>query len=326
MSAVPGNTRVIYAAKQSAKGTPATTPTHKFTLSGDASLNPGRSIITLPETDAFMQEASSVVVGSRPTGGWQGWMRFSEFAWLAHMCLGADADSGAGPYVHTATPVQAIPYITFWDTLPGSMCTQYVDGWIGSLGASGESLAGIQYTVEAGALSAVLNATEPTVPAASATDAALAYPGVVVTVGAVHPGTHDAFSITINRNVTVLGGDNGLGVFDRAVGVLAVEGTFRRIYENDDAYNQYHGGSAGATALTPTIFSEALDLGVVVGANSVHFTSNAIQYTETTIPVNTDGAPVVMARSFRTQRQATVANNISVVTTNALATSLTTPA
>lgn len=330
MPAVAGNSRVVYAAIQSAKGVVATAPTHKFVLSGDASLDPGRNIIELPETDATSQQPDSVVVGSSPAGGWGGWLRASEFAFLARACMGANTDSGAGPYTHTATFSQAMPYLTMWDVIPGLLCTKFVDARIGSLAVQGEALAGVSYQVTAMALSAILNEPEPTLPAAAATDAALAYPGVWVTVGGSHPGTHDAFSITINRNLAMLRGDLGLASYDVVPGIIGVEGSFRRIFENDDAYNQFHGGSAAATALTPTIYTEALllEIGATVGgaaAIGVAFSSTAMQYTETAVPVNVDGTPVIMTRSFRTKRAATIANNLSVVTKNNLATSVTSP-
>src|SRR5689334_5110299 len=102
--AVAGNTRVIYAAIQSAKGTAATTPTHKFTMNTGTAGDPGRVVIQLPETDASSQQPSNAVVGSTPTIGWTNWARPGEFAFLASAVQGANADSGAGPYTHTATP------------------------------------------------------------------------------------------------------------------------------------------------------------------------------------------------------------------------------
>lgn len=329
MATVAGNTRVVYLAIQTAKGAPAAAPTHKLTLTGDVALDPNREIVQLPQTDASSQAPNNVVVGASPGGGWQGWLRPSEFALLARLALGVNGDSGAGPYVHTATPTQAMPYFTAWDVLPGSLCTRFDDCRLGSLGWSGESLQGIQYQVgNVLALAATLNVAEPAAPAASATDRELVYPDVQVSLDAVHPGTHDSFAITINRNLTAVRGDNGLAIFDIVPGLLQVEGTFRRIYESDDVYNEFHGGSAAATGLVTTIFTEALDIAITRAEDThgVAAHSDAIEYTETTVPVNTDGTPVIMNRSFRTKRQATVSDNISVVTTNGLATTETSPA
>src|SRR5262245_24205059 len=104
MAVTPGNTRVIYGAVQTAKGVPAATPTHKFSLNSDGAGNPGREIIQLPETDASMQRPDNTVVGSSPVLEWTNWVRGSEFAFLAKGIQGSNADSGsAGNFTHTAT-------------------------------------------------------------------------------------------------------------------------------------------------------------------------------------------------------------------------------
>jgi hypothetical protein len=326
MGVTAGNTRLIYAAIQSAKGSPAANPTHCFRLNGDGAIDPNRSIIQLPETDASSQRPVSQVVGAEPSGGWQGWLRPSEFAFLGRAIMGANADSGAGPFVHTATPVAAIPYLTLWDVIPGVQCTRFDDGRLSQLGCSGQSLAGVQYSAQAIALSATLGVTEPTLPAAPATDQAMSYPMVTVSLAAAHPGTVDQFTLLINRNVTLLRGDNGLGAYDSVVGLFDVTGTFSKIYTSDADYRRFHGGSSGATALTTTIYAEAFDLLIAIDAtHSVDFTSTGIEYSEVRVPVNVDGTPIIETASFNTQRQPTWANNLTIVTKNGLALSTTSP-
>lgn len=322
-----GNTRLIYAAIQSAKGTPAATPTHVFRVNGDAALNPDRVLIQLPETDGSAQRPDSNVVGADPKGGWSGWMRASEFAFLAHCVMGANANSGSTPnYTHTATPSKQLPYVTLWDVIPGRMCTRYVDGAISVLSASGEALQGIQYTVQAVALSAELGVTEPTVPSAPASDLKYTYPLVTVTVGGSAPGTHDAWSIEINRNVSLLRGDLGLAAFDRVTGRFDVSGTFRRIYESDADYRKVHGGSPSATTLTTAVFAETLNILIAENANrSVAFDSDGIEYTQITVPVNVDGAPILETLSFDTKRQPSWEDNLTIITKNGLPLSTSTP-
>lgn len=322
----PGNTRVIYGAVQTAKGTPAAAPTHKFQLNGDSAGNPGREIIQLPETDASSQRPDNTVVGSSPVLSWTNWVRGSEFAFLAKGIQGASADSGAGPFVHTATPALAMPYYTFWDVIPGVQCTRFDDCRFNSLGVSGQALAGIAYTASVVGLSATLGATEPVAPAAAATDIKYSYPMVATTVGGVTPGTFDSFSLTISRNVSVLRGDMGLSAYDSVPGLYAAEGTFEKIYLTDADYRKMHGGSAAATTLTTTIFSESLSLLLLAAAgNQIVFTSSGIEYTETTVPVNVDGSPIIQSLTFNTKRQETWANNLTIATTNALATPATSP-
>lgn len=311
MALIDGNSRRIFLAKQSAKGTPNTTPTHVFELSGDGALNPNREIITLPETDASSQRANSRVVGASPGGGWTSWVRATQMKLLAEGIMG----SAAGTPTSTATPTKTLPYYTAFDVIPAVQCTQYNDCRFSSLQLSGESMQGISASVQLVALEALLNATPPTL--ASPVDISYAYPFVKVTIGAAWPKTHDAFDITINRNVTILRGDSfGLTAFDSFPGLFDVSGTFRKIYETDDDYNKVHGGSAAATALTTTIFSESLSLLMeeTAATKSIELTSTAIEYTQITVPVNLDGSPILQTLSFNTQRQATWANNLTIIT------------
>lgn len=306
MAPVSGNTRVICLAKQSAKGTPAASPTKFFPISGDGALNPNREIIQLPETDASSQRTSSTVVGASPGGGWTGWWRDDGALMLAEAVQGAIAGG-------VATPAQAMPYYTAWDVIPGVMCTKYDDVRIGQLTLSGQALQGIQYSVEAVALSATLNETPPTITLP--TGLKFSYPHVSVTVGGVTPGTHDSFTFTINRNVTLLRGDSGLDIYDSWPGIYEVSGQLVRLFENDDAYNQVHGGAAAATVLTTTVFSESLAITLTDGTDTVVFDSNAVEYTGIAVPVNVDGTPILQTLDFVTQRQATWADNFTITIT-----------
>lgn len=305
---VEGNSRLILAAKQSAKGVPNLTPTVVFPLSGDGALDPNREIIRLAETDGNSQQASSTVVGASPGGGWSGSLRMSQMKFLAEAVLG----SISGAPTATAVPVKQLPYYTMFDVIPGKQCTRFDDVRIGTLGLSGESLQGVFYSAEAVALSAVLGAAEPayTLP----TDVQGSYPMVKVTVGGSWPGTHDAFALTIARNVTLLRGDMGLAAYDSWPGLFVVSGNFRRIYETDAQYRAVHGGSAAATTLTRTVFSESLSLLIEdTTTQSVEVISSGIEYDSITVPVNTDGTPVLQTLTFNTKRQATWQDNAKLV-------------
>lgn len=326
-SLVEGNSRYIYAAIQSAKGTPAAAPTHRFMVSGESGFNPDRIMIQLPETDGSAQRADNNVVGADPKGGWQGWARGSEFAFLARAILGANADSGITPnFTHTATPSKALPYLTIWDVIPGKQTTRFDDVRLSRLTVGSEALQGVGYSVEAVALKATLGVTEPVAPAASATDVKYSHDYLTVTVGASAPGTHDQWSLDIQRNVTVFRGDKGLDSFDSVPGLFAVDGAFRRAYQSDAEYRRSQGGAAAATTLTRTIYSETLDILLQETADrSIRFTSSAIEYMPFSVPVNVDGSPIVAGLAFSTRRQPTWANNLTIVTKNGLATTETSP-
>lgn len=301
---VAGNTRVICVGEQTAKGTPVAAPTVFFPLSADAAMSPGREIITLPETDASSQRADNEVVGASPGGGWSFWWRDSAALLIAEAIQGAMA---AG----VATPQQAQPYYTIWDVIPGEQCTKYDDCRFGQLTVAGQSLQGITATVESVlALKATLGATPPTITLP--TDRKFAYPHVQVRPGGVHLGTHDSFSITINRNLTYLRGDRGLDIYDTWPGIYEVTGQMVRTMEDDTEYRKVHGGSAAATALTTDIFTESLEIELDDGTNSTLFESAGIEYTSVTQPVAVEGAPILETLEFNTKRQAAIADNLTI--------------
>lgn len=302
---VPGNTRIICAAKQTAKGTPTAAPTVWWPLSGDGALSPNREIISLPETDTSAQRADNEVVGASPGGGWSGWWRDAGALLLAEAIQGAIS-------VGVATPTQAMPYYTIWDVIPGEQCTRYDDARFSQLTVAGQSLQGITFQAQAVALSALLGATEPTLTLPAGRK--FSYPHVTVTVGGSHPGTHDSFSITINRNVTLLRGDLGLEAFDSWPGQYEVSGSLVRLMEDDTDYRKVQGGGAAATALTADIFSESLSILLDDGTDSTEFASTDVEYTSVTQPVAVDGAPILQTLEFNTKRQptASIEDNLTI--------------
>jgi Phage tail tube protein len=305
MPPVSGNTRIICVAEQTAKGSPAAAPAQTFPLSADAALSPNREIITLTETDASSQRARNAVVGASPGGGWSGMWRDSAALFLAEMVQGAIA---AG----VATPTQAMPYFTAWDIIPGVMCTRYDDCRLGQLTVAGTTLQEITYTVDSVfALEATLNVAEPVIPALP-TDLKFSYPHVQVRPAGVHGGTHDSFSIVVNRNLSYLRGDMGLAIYDTWPGLYEVTGQLVRIFESDDDFNKFHGGAAAATVLTTTIFSEALEIELDDGTNSALFESAGVEYTSYAAPLNQDGAPIIQTLDFATLPQATWADNLTI--------------
>lgn len=311
MPLTEGNTRIMCVGKQTAKGTPNTTPTHFYPLSGDAALNPNREIIQLPETDSSSQRSNSVVVGASPGGGWQGWLRATQMDQLGEAIQG----SVSGTLVlgtFSAVPVKTMPYYTIFDVIPGVQCTQYNDCRFGSLSISSEAMAGTTYSVEVFALSAILGATEPS-PITLPVDTKYSHSYLTTTVGGSAPGTHDSVSLTINRNVIYLRGDMGLAIYDSWPGQYEVTGSFRRIYVSHDDYRRVQGGSAAATALTRTVFAESLAIKYEeTAARLVQFASTGIEYTSITVPVNVDGTPILETLEFNTQRQAVWANNMTI--------------
>jgi hypothetical protein len=305
---VSGNTRTIYAGKQSAKGTAQNTPTVKLPLTED-SFDPNRTLIQLPETDSSAQTAGFSVVGAQPGGTLSKWLRSSEDN------LFMEAVQGAGS-ANVWTPGQNAPWLTIFDVIPGVLCTKYIDCRVISAtwaGAAGQGITS-QYVVEG--LTAEVGATEPVTPASASTDRVLVYPDVTVTRGGTHLGDVDAFSLTVNRGGEYFFGDNGLSPVDRPMGLYGVEGSLTIAFQDDDEYRAFNTGATAGTSLTTTIYNQALTILAdnAVASESVSWAMTQIQYSAFPVPLDTGGAPIRVAAAFRTNKQATIANNLTITT------------
>lgn len=309
---IPGNTRVIYTAVQSAKGTAAATPSRKLRLTED-SLDPGRQLIQLPETDSSSQAPGYVVVGAEPGGTFGTWLRPNDCDQLLYGVQGATSGSGT----FSLTPVVATKYLTMWDVVPGSSTTKYVDCRVTDALVSGQSGQGItaQWTVHA--LSALTSQAEPTLPAAFSTDVAMTYPQVTVTRGGTHAGDVDAFTIGIHRGGQYFHGDSGLAAADYVNGLYSVDGSFTIAFQNSQEYALFNTGSTAGTALSTTLGGQTLVIAIAIDANhSVTFTSSNVIYTAYPIQLDTGGAPTTAAAGFATTPQTTWASNMTVQVKN----------
>lgn len=319
---VSGNTRTVYAAVQGTKGTPATTPTRKFHLT-EESMDPGRSLIQLPETDSASQTADFVVVGAEPGGTFSTWLRPNDCDILFYGVMQANSSSGATNFTHTITPSLTPVWLTLWDVIPGVMTTRYHDCRVVSANIAGQSGQGITVGWELRGLTATLGVTEPTLPAAFSTDAAATYPLVTVTRGGTHLGDVDAFNMTINRGGQYFVGDNGLSPVDYTFGLFGIEGSMTIAFQNDGEFRAFNTGSTVGTNLTTTMYDQALIIAITYDANrGVTFTSSGIRYTSFPVPIDTGGAPILVAAGFNTKRQDVFANNMTVTVKNQNATPL----
>jgi hypothetical protein len=319
MAGIPGNAVTLAVGKQTAKGTPQATPTYKLKLVG-GDVNPRREILTLAETDASRQDGASVVVGSRVEGTTEHYLRPDDFGLIAYLAMGASADAGTTPnFTHTATSTAAAPYATLFKAInTTTLVDRYADCRISQLVCRGAAGGALTYAATWGGLAALLGQVDPVLAAVSQTP--LVYPNVVCTLGGAAPGTVQSFEITITNNAVFVPGDTGLSQVDYVFGKFSVSGSLSLLFETDAKYRQFHTGTGGGTTPGSTIFAESLNIKAEVNANlSVAFDMANVEYTELNVPINVDGAPIVMAATFRTKPAAAIADNLEIITKNAVA-------
>jgi len=127
-----------------------------------------------------------------------------------------------------------------------------------------------------------------------------------------------SFQITATRNRSPWIGDTGTTAFDVVPGQLAVTAQLVMLFQNDQEYRNFLGGSTDATAPAATIPSKALDIVAAIDADtSLEWTLAAAQVTNYTRQFNTDGSPLLATIELKSKRDvSTLGNVLTVVTKN----------
>lgn len=315
MSGVSGNIYTLQVGRQTAKGTAQTTPAYALKVTG-GDISPQRETIQLAETDSSRQEGATVVVGSRVEGTPEFYIRPSDFGLFAYAALGGLSTGGTAPnYIHTVTPANAGPYLTIYKTVGGLIVDRYRDCRVTSMRIRGQAGQPLSCAVTILGLTSLFNQSDPAV--AVVTESPLVYSQLVVTKGGGVPGTVEQFEIVIENGGAPLVGDGSLSPYDYVWGELQVSGTMTLLFESDDDYNRFHTGTAGGTAPTTTLYTEALNLKASVDANT-YLEAQVTQVAYTEYPVNGDpgGAPIRVAAGWRAQPQASIANLFRILLAN----------
>lgn len=319
MAGQPGNAWTLAFGKQTAKGTPNTTPSMKLRYTGGFGPSPVRNFITLAETDAIRQQGDPVVVGTRVEGSSEHYIRPAEFHRIADAHLGSTATTGAGPnYTHTSSSTAAgsTPYVTLYKALASNVLVdRYQDCQINSLTCRGGAEQALTASLDWLGLVALLGQTDPAGTPVSQNP--LVYPHVTVTLGGSATGIVDSFEVTSNQGKTLIIGDTGLTAADTAAGLYAVSGSLSILFENQDDYREFHTGTAAGTSPGTTIAGKTLNITAAIDANtSVAWDMDDIVIESYPVEGNTDGSPLRVAMGFRSRRGAALANVLEIITKN----------
>jgi hypothetical protein len=320
VSGVAGNVYTLSFAKQASKGTPALASTgYKLKLTG-GDLAPDRQLLTLQETDATRQQGQTVVVGARIMGTPEWYVRPADFGLFAYAALGATAVTGtAAPYTHTNTPANSPPYLTVWKNIGnGLIIDQYNDVRVSTLEISGGAGQAVACKADFMGLGAVMGATDNTTAVVS--DDPFTYPEVAFSLGGSVPATTEQFTITINNNADFIQADNSLTPYDVVLGRLEVTGSFTYLLQSDADYRSFHTGTSGGTAMSTTLFEEAIGVTMTAGADVIDVEMAGAAFTAYPVPPDVSGKPIRVAATFSSLPQVAIADYISIAVTNSVAT------
>src|SRR3954451_6717125 len=139
MAGFRGNQAWVAWAKQTAKGSVPAAAKNMAPFSGGTAA-PTREVNQLSETDANRQEGQSYVSVTGAEGSPEVYVRDSVIHDLLYYALGAKADTGTTPnYTHVLTPAAALPYVTFWRMLGGTLFQEFDDCKISELTISADA-------------------------------------------------------------------------------------------------------------------------------------------------------------------------------------------
>lgn len=329
-----GNERTLLIKKQVDKDTPVSDWTDAMALRVyELTKDPVRQIQSLAETDATAQQGASKVasIGTGLSFGLYG--RPSELDLIAELLLGENDDSATtSPTTHTATPNQDAPWFSLMDVLPYGTADKVpvYDGCrIAAASFTAQDAEGDTFLKATGlqvlALGITHGATPPSPLPVPADEDPFIYAEAEIKYGGVHLGSTKSFTLNVVRNSIRAQGDAGFRAQSIIHGKFQVDGQVSRYTQDDEIMRLIDTGTTTGTDPTATVAQETLSIAFSRGAGAslrqFAIASAGISYEGREEAIDPSaGNPYVEVLGFRTQPQPDIADNISIVTVNAKAT------
>ncbi len=316
MAGLRGNTAWLMGQKQTARGAvpaivlpgAAAAGAYKFPFSG-GNIMPVRAIDNLAETDANRDRGVSFVRSGGVEGTPEVYVRDAGIGFLLQGALGADLPTGTAPnFIHSLTPANTIPYITFWRDLGDTLFEQYNDCLIDTLTIRAGAGDPLTAAVGINGLSATRLTTDPSITPNVPIQGGYVYSynDATVTLAGGVTALVSSFELAINNNVSRQQTD-AFAPYDAIAGAREVSLSFDLIFETLAEYSKFHYGSASGTVQSSALYTTSADFQFDNGANNqIKFTLPNIAYEEFPVAPNTGGDPIVASVRAVAQRGSTV--------------------
>jgi hypothetical protein len=303
-------------AVQTAKGTPAASPTHTFFTSGSPSLAPVKERPRLSETDSGRDQGRAYTSLLRVEGDIPLYLRPDGAGLLFAAVLGANATTGSSPnFTHTATPANDMPWMTLWRNVGNSVYERFEDVKVSSLALEGS--AGNPFTVTLsviGTKSTFLTSPPSVTPLVSEP---YIYHNAEnkISIGGTARRVHN-FSMTINNNASGYHADQ-LFYSDVDPGDRGIDFSFATRFAGATAwpsYREFFYGSNVGTELSPVVGTQAVSITLEKNANtSVTLAMPDVSFAAVPVASDPGGAPIEVAVTCTVEKPA--AGSIITVTT-----------
>lgn len=315
MAGHAGNFFTAAIGRQTAKGTPQTTPKFKLRVTGGV-VAPQVQILDLPETDSSIQRSRAIKVGETIGGALEGFVRADEFGFLAYLHMGAVATTGAGPYTHTITAATQLPYATIYNAFDStSLVSRMADCRLVELACSGGAGQALGYTSAVLGLVGIEGETDPVLTPSAFEP--LVYPNVTVTFDSVTTDIVENFTVNSQRAGTIIQGDTGMTAADSVTGRWGVTGTLRVLFETDAIWRDFLTAAPAGTTHSQTLNTAPLNILASRGtADEVSFDVDFAEIRNVTLIPDPSGAPLFYDIEWSARPEATIANTLTIVAKN----------
>lgn len=318
MAGLSGKTAWIAAAKQTAKGTAATTATYRSPFAG-GNIMPTRETDRLTETDSARDQGAAYVQSSGVEGSPEIYVRDKSLGFYLWAVMGNVATSGTTPnYTHTITPGQNLPYLTFWKNVGGAsgLYEKFTDCQVGSLSVSAEAGNPLSATANIMGITPARETSDTSGSVLLDSDAVYNFNNASVTLGGTSVRSVRSFELTIENNLDRQQTDS-VTPYDMSTGQREISLGFDMIFENLTEYNKFHYGGAAGTAISPTIFTTSATFTFNIGTNNeIKFDLPSIAYEEFPVEPDPGGDPVVVSVRAVGQKATGVTNLVTATLKN----------
>lgn len=318
-----GNVATWGFAKQSAKGVAAANPAIKTKFTG-GNVKPSREMARLVETAGTRDWGPSYTSRAGVVGNPACYARPDDMASLAFYALGANVDAGAGPFTHTANPIDTdIPYITVFKmaaatTGVAAILEKFTDCKINSMTVRGQSGQPLECELDIIGITPTFLASNDGI--AITTQSPFIYDQFTVTKAGGAVNTVDAFEFTITNGLKPMQGNGAILPYDVFPGERQVSGFITILYENTDNYRSFHYGGVAGTTVSRNVFAESLVLTATQSASlKWAATFASCRYNDVPVEPDAGGDPIMSQMAWEAEPQPG-GNIATIVTTNALAT------
>lgn len=302
---------------QSGKGVAGTgtPPSAKYRLAAQPSLAPVKEVGRLVWTDSGRDPGPAFTSRLAVAGDFQVYAHPAGLALLFKIALGANADSGAGPFTHTITPANDVFYVTIWRMVGNVVFEKFVDCKVNTLRLEGEAGQPLKVTLSVEGITATFEPSEVTGTALA--DMPYLYPegSAALKVDTVARPL-SRISLEIGNGISSYQADDYKPA-DVDPGAREITLSYGTRFTGATAfpdYRTFYYGSAGGTVQSPLLGTHAIDFTWTRDANTT-LQILIPQYTYAALPVNADpgGDPIEIEVTGTVEKSAGAAIMTAIV-------------